>query len=116
MVQVEVEFTIRHSMDELKHRFIHMGHFPDWRAEKIHGENGKNELVFFETREISVNLHKEDDRYAWFVFSIEACNELKRRIVIPNAIDSSINIDNLELGDFLKLCRQCLVGHPQPNI
>jgi hypothetical protein len=115
MVQVEIEFTIRHSMDELKYRFIRMGHFPDWWAERVHGEDGTSELVFFETRIISVNLHKEDDRYAWFVFSIEACGELKRHIVIPNAIHSSINIDNLELDDFLKLCRQCLVSHPQSN-
>jgi hypothetical protein len=115
MVQVEIEFTIRHSMDELKDRFIRMGHFPDWRAERGSGEDGASELVFFETRVISVNLHKENDRYAWFVFSIEACGELKRHIVIPNAIPSSVNIDNLELDDFLKLCRHCLVGHPHPN-
>jgi len=110
MVQVEVEFTIRHSMDELKDRFIRMGHFPEWRSEKIHNKNGLNDLAFFETRVVSVNLLKEEERYAWFVFSIEACGELRRRIVIPNAIPSDKNIDNIELDEFLKFCRECLVG------
>ncbi|MCL1893527.1 MAG: hypothetical protein FWG02_04720 [Holophagaceae bacterium] len=112
MVQVEVEFTIKHTLDELKDRFIRMGHFPEWHP-KDEGET--NPLDFFETRVISVNLHKEEERYAWFVFSIEACGELRRRIVIPNPISSDENIDNIELEDFLKLCRECLVRQATPE-
>ena len=110
MIQIEVEFTIRHTMDELKHRFIKMGHFPEWCSQKVLGEDGSSELVFFETRVISINLYSEAERYAWFVFSIEACGELKRRVVIPNTISSVHNIDGLELDEFLKFCRECLVG------
>ena len=110
MVQVEVEFTIRHTLEELKDRFIRMGHFPEWHSETNKSPNGPNNLVFFENRVISVNLQKEEERYAWFVFSIEACGELRRRIVIPHAVSSAQNIDNLELGAFLELCREYLVG------
>jgi hypothetical protein len=114
MVQVEVEFTIQHTMDELKDEFIKMGHFPEWRSEKLHAEDGSASLVFFETRIVSINLHTEAERYDWFIFSLEAYGELKRRVVIPNTIHSAHNIDNLELNEFLKFCRECLVGTAAP--
>jgi len=115
MIQIEVEFTIRHTVEELKDKFVHMGHFPDWRAEKEHSLDGHSELSFLETRAISVDLKNEDERYAWFVFSMEACGELRNRIVIPNVIPSSQDIDNLDLEDFLNFCRGCLVCPQSPD-
>ena len=107
--QVEVEFTIRHSMEELKDEFIRKGRFPEWHAERVHPEGGNGALAYLEKRVIGVSLQNEQERYAWFVFSIEACGELKRQIVIPNVISSGLKIDNLNLDDFLRQCRECLV-------
>ena len=49
--------------------------------------------LFFETRVVSMNLSSEEDRFAWFVFSLEACGELRKRIVIPNVVPSGVNVD-----------------------
>ena len=110
MVQVEVEFTISHSLEELKDIFIRTGHIHDWRTSRTLGADGSGGLSFLETRTIGIDLHNEDERYAWFVFSFEACGELKRRIVIPNIISSAIDIDNLSLDGFLAFCRECLIA------
>jgi len=112
MIQVEVEFLIRHTMDELKDAFIRLGRFPEWRATKILSEDGANKLVFLESRTIGFDLNTEAERYAWFVFSFEACGELKKRIVIPNIISSTVDLNNLALDEFLGLCRECLVAPP----
>jgi hypothetical protein len=113
MIQIEVEFTIRHTLEEVKDEFVCMGHFPHWRPENVQSQDGLAELSFLEARTISVNLKSENERYAWFVFSMEACGELKNRIVIPNVISSFQDIDNLELEAFLNLCRDCLVCRPE---
>ena len=113
-VQVEIEFTIQHSMDELKDRFVRLGQLPEWESVKVSCDECASNLAFLEKRVVSIYLNNEAERYAWFVFSMEACGELKQRIVIPNIISSAQNIDNLDLGDFLKLCRECLVGSPAP--
>ena len=106
-VQVEVQFTIQHTMDELKDRFVRAGQFPDW--EPLDCTDCASGLSFLEKRLVSFNLNSEDERYAWFVFSIEACGRLERRVVIPNIVPSGQNIDNLDLTDFLKMCRELLI-------
>lgn len=108
-IQVEAVFTVQHSLEELKDVFVKRGHIPEWKA--IPGESTRP-LVFFEERVVSVTLSTEADRLAWLQISIEACGELRRRVVIPNVIPSSINIQSLDLKDFLALCRQCLVASP----
>jgi len=108
-IQVEVVFTVRHSLEELKQVFVKRSHIPEWRA--IPGAETRP-LVFFEERIVSVTLSTERDRMAWLEFSIEACGELRRQIVIPNVVPSGINIDLPDLGGFLALCRQCLVSSP----
>jgi len=112
MINVEVEFTIRHTMDELKDRFIRLGYFPEWRMLRTVGKDGLHEFFFLESRTVGVSLHDEAERQAWFVFSMEACGELKRKVNIPTIIPSVLDIDNLDLESFLSLCRECLVEYP----
>ena len=108
-VQVEVQFTIQHTLEELKEVFVKRGHFPDWNV--IPGAETRPQL-FFEKRTVSVNLSSEEDRFAWFVFSLEASGELRKRVHIHNVIPSGVNIDIPNLKDFLNFCRNCLVGPP----
>ena len=108
-VQVEVQFTIQHTLDELKEAFVRRGHIPDWRV--IQDAETRPQL-FFETRVVSVNLSSEADRMAWFVFSMEACGELKKRIVLTHVVPSGVTVDLPNLNDFLAFCRHCLVGPP----
>jgi hypothetical protein len=108
-VQVEVQFTIQHTLEELKTEFVKKGHIPDWRV--IEGADTRPEL-FFETRIVSMNLTSEADRFAWFVFSLEASGELRKRIVISHVVPSGVNINIPELNDFLRFCRNCLVSSP----
>jgi hypothetical protein len=108
-VQVEVQFTIQHTLEELKETFVKRGHIPGWRV--IQDAETRPQL-FFETRVVSVNLSSEADRFAWFVFSLEACGELKQRIVLDHVIPSGVTLDIPKLGDFLAFCRNCLVGPP----
>lgn len=107
--QVEIQFTIQHTMEELRGEFVKRGHIPNWRA--IDGVEARPPL-FFETRIVSMNLSSESDRMAWFVFSLEACGELRKRIVIPTVIPSGVNVDIPGLEEFLKFCRDCLVNSP----
>ena len=108
-VQVEVQFTVQHTLDDLKDQFVKKGHIPDWHV--IQDAETRPEL-FFETRLVSVNLSSEEDRQAWFIFSLEACGELRRRIVISHVVPADVNIDIPELGAFLRFCRNCLVNSP----
>jgi hypothetical protein len=108
-VQVEVQFTVQHTLEELKTEFVKKGHIPDWKV--ISGVETRPEL-FFETRIVSVNLSSEEERFAWFIFSMEACGELRKRIVIPNVVPSGVSTNYPDLDDFLKFCRHCLVGSP----
>jgi hypothetical protein len=108
-VQVEVQFTIQHTLDELKEAFVRRGHIPDWRV--IQDAETRPQL-FFETRVVSVNLSSEADRMAWFVFSMEAVGELKKRIVLNHVVPSGVKVDLPNLNDFLAFCRNCLVGPP----
>ena len=108
-VQVEVQFTIQHTLEELKDVFVKRAHFPDWKV--IEGADTRPQL-FFETRIVSYNLSTEADRFAWFVFSLEACGELRNRVVITNVVPSGVNPDKGDLTHFLKFCRNCLVGSP----
>lgn len=108
-VQVEVQFTIQHTLEELKEAFVKRGHFPAWHM--IQDTETRPQL-FFETRVVSVNLSSEKDRFAWFVFSLEACGELRQRIVITNVVPSGVRVDIPNLNDFLNFCRNCLVGAP----
>ena len=108
-VQVEVQFTIQHTLEELKEAFVKRSHFPDWKV--IQGVDTRPQL-FFETRVVSINLSSEADRFAWFVFSLEACGELHKHIVINNVVASGITVDIPNLDDFLDFCRNCLVSSP----
>jgi hypothetical protein len=108
-VQVEVQFTIQHTLEELKEAFVKRGHFPDWRV--IQGVETRPQL-FFETRLVSINLSSEADRFAWFVFSLEATGELRKHIAINNVVPSGIRVDIPKLDDFLDFCRNCLVASP----
>ena len=105
-VQVEVQFTVQHTLAQLREAFVTRGHIPDWRTP----ENGGAPDLFFETRTVSVTLSTEKDRLAWFVFSLEATGELRRRVVIPNVIPATVVLDIPDLEDFLDFCRQCMVG------
>jgi hypothetical protein len=113
MVQVEVEFTIRHSMDELKDTFVRGGRLPGWEASRLGSADGISRMVFLERRVVGLDLKTEEERYAWFVFSIEAFGDLFSKVQIPNVISSSIDFDSLSLNDFLSFCRQCLVAPAQ---
>jgi hypothetical protein len=108
-VQVEVQFTVQHTLVELREAFVKRAHFPSWRV--IQDTDTRPEL-FFETRVVSINLSSEQDRFAWFVFSIEACGELRQRIVITNVVPSGVRVDIPVLEDFLHFCRNCLVASP----
>jgi hypothetical protein len=111
-VQVEIQFTVQHTLEELRTEFVKKGHIPDWKV--IEGVETRPEL-FFETRIVSVNLSSEAERFAWFVFSLEASGELRKRIIIPNVVTSGVSTNIPDLNDFLKFCRNCLVaspGHP----
>jgi hypothetical protein len=105
-VQVEVQFTVQHTLEQLKTEFVKRGHIPDWKTPE---DSGAPDL-FFETKVVSLTLSSEKDRLAWFVFSLEATGELRRRVVIPNVIPSSANVDIPDLEDFLDFCRRCMVG------
>ncbi|HLO68680.1 MAG TPA: hypothetical protein VK188_16770 [Holophaga sp.] len=107
-VQVEVQFTIQHTLEELKDQFVRRAHFPDW---KVMDADTRPQL-FFETRTVSFNLSTEEDRQAWFVFSMEACGELRKRIQIRNVVPSGVTIDIPDLTEFLAFCRHCLVASP----
>jgi hypothetical protein len=108
-VQVEVQFTVQHTLEELKTEFVKTGHIPDWRV--IDGVETRPEL-FFETRIVSMNLSSEAERFAWFVFSMEASGELRKRIVVSNVVPSGVTTNFSDLNDFLKFCRNCLVASP----
>ena len=108
-VQVEVQFTIQHTLEELKEAFVKRGHFPDW---KVIQDVETRPQLFFETRIVSMNLSTEADRFAWFVFSLEAIGELRNRIAITNVVPSGVRVDIPNLTDFLDFCRNCLVGSP----
>jgi hypothetical protein len=108
-IQVEVQFTIQHTIEELRSAFVKKGHIPEWRV--IQDAETRPQL-FFETRIVSVNLSGEEERLAWFVFSLEACGELRRRVVIPNVVPSGVDIDIPDLAAFLRFCRNCLVDSP----
>ena len=114
MIHVEVEFTIRHTIDELKDKFIRQGYFPEWRMLRTVKSDGVHEHHFLESRAIGISLLSETERHAWFVFSMEACGELRRRVIVPTIIPSSLNIDDLDLEEFLLLCRECLIDYPVP--
>lgn len=108
-IQVEVQFTVQHTIEELRSEFVKRGHIPEWRV--IEDAETRPQL-FFETRIVSVNLSNEEERLAWFVFSLEASGELRRRIVIPNVVPSGVNINIPDLPAFLRFCRNCLVDSP----
>ena len=108
IVQVEVEFTVQHSVNELKEEFVTQCRFPSWKPAVTETAN----LVFWENRIVGIDLHTETERMAWFVFSIEACGELKKRIVIPTIIPSTVTTYIPDFKDFLTFCRNCLVGNP----
>lgn len=107
-IQVEVQFTIQHTLEELKDEFVRKGHIPSWH---IMDADTRPQL-FFETRSIAFNLSTEEDRFLWFVFSMEACGELKTCIAIRNVVPSGVNVDFPNLKDFLYFCRNSLVGSP----
>lgn len=111
-IQVEVQFTVQHTMDELKDEFVKKCHIPPWKT--LEGVDMRPQL-FFETRVVSVTLATEADRLAWFVFSLEACGELRRRIEIPTVIPAGVSLSHPDLNDFLAFCRNCLVAAPEPS-
>ena len=105
-VQVEVQFTVQHTLEQLKQEFVKRSHIPAWQTPEDGGAPG----LFFETKVVSLTLSSEKDRLAWFVFSLEATGELRKRVVIPNVIPATVNVDIPELEDFLDFCRRCMVG------
>lgn len=105
-VQVEVQFTVQHTLEQLKMEFVKRGHIPDWKAL----EDGSCPGLFFERKVVSLTLSSEKDRLSWFVFSLEATGELRRQVVIPNVIPATVNVDIPDLEDFLDFCRRCMVG------
>ncbi|BDU78628.1 hypothetical protein [Mesoterricola sediminis] len=107
-VQVEVQFTVQHTLEELKEHFVKRAHIPAWRVM----DADTRPQLFFETRIVSFNLSTEAERFAWFVFSMEACGELRKRIEIRNVVPSGVNIDIPDLDEFLAFCRHCLVASP----
>lgn len=106
-VEVEVEFTIQHTVDQLREAFVKRGHLPEWKA--IEGVDVRPGL-FFERRVITLSLQTEEERRAWFEFSLEACGELRRRIRIANVVPATVSLDYKEVKDFLQFCRNCLTG------
>ena len=111
-VQVEVQFKVAHTVEELRGEFVKKGHFPEWKV--LEGTEGHPELLF-EDRIVSWDLRSEEDRFAWFVFSLEATGELHRRVVIRNVIPVGVRTDFSELKPFLQFCRECLVSSPRPH-
>jgi hypothetical protein len=109
-VQVEVQFKVAHTLEQLREEFVRRGHIPDWKV--MEGTESRPEL-FFEDRVVSWDLSSEQDRYAWFVFSLEATGELRRRVVLHNVIQPGVNMDHPDLGRFLQFCRECLVSSPR---
>lgn len=105
-VQVEVQFTVQHTLEQLKQEFVKRGHIPVWKTLEDDGTPG----LFFETKVVSLTLSSEKDRLAWFVFSLEATGELRKRVIIPNVIPATANVDVPDLEDFLDFCRRCMVG------
>ncbi len=105
-VQVEVQFTVQHTLDQLKTEFVKRGHIPDWHTP----EGGGAPDLFFETKVVSLTLTTEKDRLAWFIFSLEATGELRRQVVVPNVIPATVPVDIPDLEDFLDFCRRCMVG------
>jgi hypothetical protein len=108
-IQVEIQFTIQHTLEELREAFVKRGHIPDWHV--IEGVETRPPL-YFEKRVVAMNLSTEADRFMWFVFCIEACGELRERIVIDNVIPSGVRIEYPDLASFLDFCRHCLVSTP----
>ena len=74
------------------------------------GENPQDFIKKFENKVVSLTLSSEKDRQSWFVFSLEATGELRKRVVIPNVIPATVNVDIPDLEDFLDFCRRCMVG------
>jgi len=107
-VQVEVQFTVQHTLEQLRDAFVRRGHVPPWRTLP---EGGAPDL-FFERRVVSLSLTSEADRLAWFRFSLEATGELRRRVVIPHVMPATADLDVPDLADFLDFCRRGLVGDP----
>ncbi len=107
--QVEVQFKVAHTLEELREEFVRRGHIPEWKV--MEGTESRPEL-FFEDRIISWDLDTVEDRYAWFVFSLEATGELRRRVVIHNVIQPGVKLDYPDLARFLQFCRECLVSSP----
>jgi hypothetical protein len=105
-VQVEVQFTVQHTLDQLKAEFVKKGHIPAWKTP----DDGGAPDLFFESKVVSLTLSTEKDRQAWFVFSLEATGELRKRVVIPNVIPATAHVDIPDLEDFLDFCRGCIVG------
>jgi len=105
-VQVEVQFTVQHTLEQLKAEFVKRAHIPAWKTP----EDGGAPDLFFETKAVSLTLSSEKDRQSWFVFSLEATGELRKRVVIPNVIPATVNVDIPDLEDFLDFCRRCMVG------
>jgi hypothetical protein len=99
-------------MDELKDTFVRGGRLPEWEASRVVSADGISRMVFYEKRIVGLDLKTEEERYAWFVFSIEAFGDLFARVNIPNLISSSIDFDSLPLNEFLSFCRECLVAPP----
>ena len=108
-VQVEVQFKVAHTMAELREEFVKRGHIPEWKV--LEGTEDRPEL-FFEDRVVSWDLSSEEERQAWFVFSLEATGELRRRVVVHNVIPAGVPIQQSELAHFLQFCRECLVSSP----
>lgn len=106
-VQVEVEFTVQHTLEQLREAFVKRGHVPEWKA--IEGVDFRPGL-YFERRVIALELSSEEERRAWFEFSLEATGELRRRVRIPNVVPADVKLDYPELKEFLQFCRNCLVG------
>jgi len=105
-VQVEVQFTVQHTLDQLRQEFVKRGHIPPWHTP----EGGGAPDLFFETKVVSLTLSSESDRQAWFIFSLEATGELRERVVIPNVISATEKLDIPDLEAFLDFCRRCMVG------
>ncbi len=109
-VQVEIQFKVAHTIEQLREEFVKKGHIPEWKV--LEGTESRPQL-FFEDKVVSWDLSSEEERYAWFVFSLEATGELRRRVVIHNVIQPGVNMNHPELGDFLQFCRECLVESPR---
>ena len=105
-VQVEVQFTVQHTLEQLKAEFVKRGHIPEWKTP----DDGGAPDLFFESKVVSLTLSSEKDRQAWFVFSLEATGELRKRGVILNVSPGTVQADIPDLEDFLDFCRRCMSG------